>query len=139
MMTWRKVEHVPSKLRRMVWRNIGSGEIVVGSLASSGKEDRRLIIEHGLLMGGIESNPGPWEEMTFKRIQYLTMEDLKWTFDTAKRIADVNTFSSRVKRLLKHYEPRPSTYRIILETSARVEAEATADPSVDAMSHHRVM
>ena len=90
-------------------------------------------------MGGIESNPGPWGETTFKRIQYLTMEDLKWTFDAAKQTADANTFSSRVKRLLKHYDPGSFAYRIILETSTKVEAEVTADPSTDAMSHHRVM
>ena len=96
LMTWRKVEHVPSKLRRTVWRKIRSGETVFGSLAGSGKEDHQLIIEHGLLMGGIESNPGPWGEMAFKRIKYLTIEGLQWTFDAAKRTADANTFSSRL-------------------------------------------
>ena len=56
-----------------------------------------------------------------------------------KQTADANTFSSKVKRLLKHYKPGSFAYRIILETSTKVEAEVIADPLTDAMSHHRVM
>ena len=82
--------------------------------------DDRSRIEHLLVMGGVEKNPGPgpdWERDG--SLTTLTHENALWVFDSAAWTSKTDKYQDRVRALLREFKPGSVAFRRIAKCAFR--------------------
>ena len=85
--------------------------------------DDRSRIQHLLIMGGVEKNPGPgpdWERDG--SLTTLTHENTLWVFDSAAWTSKTDKYRDGVRALLREFKPGSVAFRRIAKCASDVAA-----------------
>ena len=98
-----------------------NGVEIPGAIECMGKVDDRSRIEHLLIMGGVEKNPGPGPDGERDgSLTTLTHENALWVFDSAAWTSKTDKYRDRVRALLREFKPRSVAFRRITKCASDV-------------------